>query len=142
MWFASEAPDTSPLWRRASSCLRGRSCPSRLAAWQPYNADMLIAIREATRRFLTGHTPYATYRAYDAPWDMAMPYGPALWGPFIVPQLLRLDFRMITIAGELFVPVWCLEFSSTVSPRDVGAGDDPHRLALGVSRVDVMERKE
>ena len=80
---------------------------TRLAAWQPYHADMLIVIREATRRFLNGHTPYATYRSYDAPWPMVMPYGPALWGPFIVPQWLRFDFRLITIAGELFVPVWC-----------------------------------
>ena len=80
---------------------------TRAAAWQAYGADMLIVIREATRRFLNGHTPYTTYRSYDAPWDMAMPYGPALWGPFLVPQLLRLDFRMVTIIGELFIPVWC-----------------------------------
>ena len=80
---------------------------TRVLAWQPYGADMLIAIREATRRFLNGRTPYATYRTYDAPWNMAMPYGPALWGPFLVPQLLRLDFRFLTIIGELFVPVWC-----------------------------------
>ena len=35
-----------------------------------------------------------------------------------------------------------LVFSSTVSPRDVGAGDDPRLLALGLSRVDVTPRKE
>ena len=68
---------------------------------------MLIVIREATRRFLNGRTPYTTYRTYDAPWNIAMPYGPGLWGPFLVPQLLRLDFRFLTIVGELFVPVWC-----------------------------------
>ena len=79
----------------------------RVLAWQPYGADMLIVIREATRRFLNGRTPYTTYRTYDAPWNIAMPYGPGLWGPFLVPQLLRLDFRFLTIAGELFVPVWC-----------------------------------
>ena len=80
---------------------------TRLMAWQPYGADMLIVIREATRRFLNGHSPYTIYRSYDTTWEMAMPYGPALWGPFVVPQLLRLDFRTVTIAGELFVPVWC-----------------------------------
>src|SRR6476660_5038451 len=32
----------------------------RLAVWNPYHADMLIVIREATRRFLGGHTPYTT----------------------------------------------------------------------------------
>lgn len=79
----------------------------RVIAWQPYGADMLIVIREATNRFLHGRTPYATYRSYDAPWNMVLPYGPALWGPFLIPQLLRLDFRMLTIVGELFVPVWC-----------------------------------
>ena len=80
---------------------------TRILAWQPYQADMLIVIREATRRFLSGRTPYTTYRTYDAPWNMAMPYGPGLWGPFLVAQLLHLDFRFLTIAGELFVPVWC-----------------------------------
>jgi len=80
---------------------------ARLMAWQPYQADMLIVIREATRRFLSGRMPYATYRSYDTTWDMVMPYGPALWGPFVAAQLLRLDFRIVTIAGELFVPTWC-----------------------------------
>jgi hypothetical protein len=80
---------------------------TRVMAWQPYGADMLIVIREATRRFLNGRTPYATYRSYDAPWNMAMPYGPALWGPFLLAQWLRLDFRFLTIVGELFVPLWC-----------------------------------
>src|SRR5207248_11358123 len=67
----------------------------RLAVWLPYHADMLIVIREATRRLLSGHNPYVTYRSYDAPWDMAMPYGPALWGPFVIPQLLHVDFRIV-----------------------------------------------
>src|SRR5205823_6385087 len=31
---------------------------TRLALWLPYQADMLIAIREATRRVLGGHSPY------------------------------------------------------------------------------------
>ena len=80
---------------------------THLAAWLPYHADMLIVIREATRRVLRGRNPYTIYRAFDAPWDMAMPYGPALWGPFVAAQLLRLDFRLLTIVGELLVPVWC-----------------------------------
>lgn len=80
---------------------------TRLLAWQPYQADMLIVVREATRRFISGRTPYTTYRTYDAPWNIAMPYGPALWAPYLIPQLLRLDFRFLTIVGELFVPLWC-----------------------------------
>ncbi len=71
----------------------------------PYSADMLIVIREATRRFLDGGNPYATYRAYDAPWDVVLPYGPLLWGPYLAPQALRTDFRIVTIIGELAVPI-------------------------------------
>lgn len=78
-----------------------------LAVWLPYHADMLIVIREATRRLLAGHNPYAVYRAYDAPWDMAMPYGPLLWGPYVAAQAFRFDFRLLTIAGELTLPIWC-----------------------------------
>jgi hypothetical protein len=94
----------------------------RVLAWQPYGADMLIVIREATRRFLNGRMPYTTYRTYDAPWNIAMPYGPGLWGPFLVPQLLRLDFRFLTIAGELFVPVWCGVAAIVESARGRSAG--------------------
>jgi hypothetical protein len=80
---------------------------TRTVVWLPTQADMLIVIREATHRFLQGKNPYTTYRTYDAPWDMVLPYGPGLWGPFLIPQLLRLDFRMLSIVGQLFVPVWC-----------------------------------
>jgi hypothetical protein len=80
---------------------------TQTVAWEGHRADMLIVIREATRRFLHGHNPYTTYRSYDAPWTMVMPYGPALWAPFLVPQLLHVDFRIVTIIGELFVPLWC-----------------------------------
>ena len=70
----------------------------------PYNADMLVVIREGTRRFLDGSNPYTTYRTYDAPWEMVLPYGPLLWGPFLVPQALHADLRIVTITGELAVP--------------------------------------
>src|SRR3954471_6447891 len=95
---------------------------TRLLAWQPYQADMLIVIREATRRFLSGHTPYTTYRTYDAPWTIAMPYGPALWAPYLLPQLLRLDFRFVTVVGELFVPLWCAVIAATQAARGRIAG--------------------
>lgn len=95
---------------------------TRVLAWQAYGADMLIVVREATRRFLNGRTPYTTYRTYDAPWNIAMPYGPGLWGPFLVPQLLRLDFRFLTIIGELFVPVWCGVAAIVESARGSIAG--------------------
>jgi hypothetical protein len=75
--------------------------------WNGPRADMLIVIREATRHLLRGHNPYSTYRTYDAPWNMILPYGPGLWSPYLVLQWLRVDFRVLTIIGELFVPVWC-----------------------------------
>lgn len=80
---------------------------TREVGWQGHRADMLIVIREATRRFLSGHNPYTTYISYDAPWTMVMPYGPAMWFPFLLPQLLRVDFRVVAIIGELFIPLWC-----------------------------------
>ncbi|HEX7486282.1 MAG TPA: hypothetical protein VF332_09030 [Vicinamibacterales bacterium] len=79
----------------------------RAMLYNPYRADMLIVLREATRRLLGGGDPYGTYHAYDAPWTTVLPYGPVLWGPFLVPQMLRMDLRVITIIGELFVPAWC-----------------------------------
>ena len=76
--------------------------------WHAYGADMLIVIREAGQRFLSGRDPYSTYRnTYDAPWDLVLPYGPMLWGPYLVPQILQLDLRVVTIAGQLFVPTGC-----------------------------------
>jgi hypothetical protein len=76
--------------------------------WNGYRADMLVVIREATQRFLDGRSPYFTYRnTWDAPWDIVLPYGPVLWGPYVPAQLLRLDLRVVTIVGELVVPIWC-----------------------------------
>ena len=70
----------------------------------PFNADMLVVIREGTRRFLDGANPYTMYRTYDAPWDMVLPYGPLLWGPDLCPQAMHADLRIVTITGELAVP--------------------------------------
>ena len=84
-----------------------------LMLWNPFRTDMLVVIREAISRFLEGRTPYATYRAYDAPWDMVMPYGPILWGPFMIPQMAGVDLRVVTILGALFVPV-CSAWAAVV----------------------------
>ena len=96
--------------------------------WHAYGADMLIVIREAGQRFLSGRDPYSTYRdTYDAPWDLVLPYGPMLWGPYLVPQILRLDLRVVTIVGELFVPAGCA-IAATI---EVGRG----RLAYAAAWV-------
>ena len=93
----------------------------RTVVWEPPRADMLIVIREATRRFLRGGNPYTTYRTFDAPWNMVLPYGPALWGPFLLPQLLQIDFRIVTIVGQLFVPVWCGIAAAFEAAQNIGS---------------------
>src|SRR5207302_402125 len=77
---------------------------TRLMAWLPYGADMLIVIREATRRFLNGHSPYTIYRSYDTPWEMAMPYGPVLGGPFVV--LIAARTTMVAVVPVFLMGVW------------------------------------
>ena len=94
--------------------------------WHAYGADMLIVIREAGQRFLSGRDPYFTYRnTYDAPWDLVLPYGPMLWGPYLVPQILRLDLRVVTIVGQLFVPACC----AIAATAEVGRGRLAHAAA-------------
>jgi hypothetical protein len=75
-----------------------------LIVWSPYTADMLLVTREAIRRLLKGHDPYALYHV---PWEAPLPYGPVLWGPFLIPQMLHADYRLVTVVGELFVPLCC-----------------------------------
>jgi hypothetical protein len=78
-----------------------------LVLWNPFRTDMLVVIREAISRFLSGRDPYTTYSAYDAPWVMVMPYGPVLWAPFVVPHVAGADLRVVTLVGALFVPACC-----------------------------------
>lgn len=67
-------------------------------------ADMLIVVQEGIREFLRGNNPYTIYHV---PWPATLPYGPMLWGPYIVPVALHADVRLVTIIGLLFVPVLC-----------------------------------
>jgi hypothetical protein len=69
-----------------------------------FASDMLVVIREGLRRALTGHNPYTIYHV---PWDAPLPYGPLMWGPYMLPLLLRADLRFLTVAGQLFVPAVC-----------------------------------
>ena len=52
----------------------------------PARGDMLTVIELAGRRFLKGGDPYGTYQV---PWQVNLPYGPPLWGPYLLPQLLE-----------------------------------------------------
>jgi hypothetical protein len=40
-----------------------------------------------------------------------------LWGPFLLLQFLRVEFRLLTIVGQLFVPIWCGLAAVTESAR-------------------------
>ncbi len=70
----------------------------------PYRSDMLTVVREAIRQLLKGRDPYALYHV---PWEAPLPYGPMLWAPFVIPQVLHVDLRAVTVMGELFVPACC-----------------------------------
>jgi hypothetical protein len=67
-------------------------------------ADMLVVIELGLRRVLQGRNPYTMYQV---PWDVTLPYGPVLWGPYLIPFLLRADLRFVSLAGALFVPAAC-----------------------------------
>ena len=67
-------------------------------------ADMLIGVQAGLHRMLAGQNPYTLYYV---PWEVPLPYGPLLWGPYAVPMLLGADVRFLTVSGELFVPVTC-----------------------------------
>ncbi len=104
----------------------------------PVLADMLIVVREGTRRFLDGMNPYTHYRTYDAPWDMVLPYGPLLWGPYLVPQALQVDLRVVSIAGALSVPVWAA-VTATVEARRRRAASAAAWLVLLVAIVSSVQ---
>lgn len=64
-------------------------------------ADMLVVIELGVQRFLSGANPYAIYRV---PWEVPLPYGPYLWGPFVIPVTLNADLRILTLITLLTVP--------------------------------------
>lgn len=78
-----------------------------LVWWNPLDslrADMLVIIRQAIHGFLRGRDPYAVYQV---PWDAPLAYGPVLWGPYVIPSMLGVELRYVTLIGEMFVPACC-----------------------------------
>jgi hypothetical protein len=65
-------------------------------------ADMLVVIQQGIRRVLQGRNPYTIYHV---PWEVTLPYGPVMWAPYVVPHVLHVDVRFVSLIGELFVPV-------------------------------------
>jgi hypothetical protein len=70
----------------------------------PMHADMLVVIREGIHRFIRGRDPYILYHV---PWAVPLPYGPMLWGPYVLPAILHADLRFVTLLGALFLPACC-----------------------------------
>jgi hypothetical protein len=70
----------------------------------PARGDMLAVVELAGRKFLRGGNPYG---AYELPWQVYLPYGPPLWAPYLLPEMLRVDLRLLTVSGQLFVPLCC-----------------------------------
>ena len=70
----------------------------------PNRGDMLVIIEHAIAQFRDGGNPYAIHHV---PWDAPLSYGPVLWLPFVVPYMLHVDLRILTLVAQLFVPA-CL----------------------------------
>jgi hypothetical protein len=80
----------------------------------PFRGDMLVLVREGVRRAFEGRNPYTTYHL---PWAAPLSYGPMLWAPYAVPIVLRVDPRLLSVIGELFVPVACAASAITSAAR-------------------------
>ena len=89
----------------------------------PNRGDMLVIIEHAIAQFLDGGNPYAIHHV---PWDAPLSYGPVLWLPFVLPYLLRVDLRILTLAAQLLVPA-CLVLAAGTR---AGRGDLPRAATL------------
>ncbi len=114
LWPRPAEPVARPLrWPLvAGAAIAGIAMTARVAATlapvifagpiDPTRGDMLVIVQHAIDRFLAGGHPYAVHHV---PWDAPLSYGPVLWTPFIVPHTLRVDYRVLTLAAQLTVPV-------------------------------------
>jgi hypothetical protein len=93
-------------WRLLPSVFAGRI--------NPYDADMLVLIENGIERVLHGQDPYTLYHV---PWEAPLAYGPWLWGPYIVPHVLGVDPRVLTLIAHLFVPGACVWAASLLAAR-------------------------
>ena len=89
----------------------------------PNRGDMLVIIEHAIAQFLARGNPYAIHHV---PWDAPLSYGPVLWLPFVVPYVLAIDLRIVTLAAQLVVPA-CLVAAASLR---AGRGDMARAAAL------------
>ena len=89
----------------------------------PNRGDMLVIIEHAIAQFLARGNPYAIHHV---PWDAPLSYGPVLWLPFVVPYVLAIDLRIVTLAAQFVVPA-CLVAAASLR---AGRGDMARAAAL------------
>ena len=89
----------------------------------PNRGDMLIIIEHAIAQFLSRGNPYGIHHV---PWDAPLSYGPVLWLPFVVPHVLRVDLRIVTLVAQLVVPA-CLILAAAMR---LGRRDPARATAL------------
>jgi hypothetical protein len=89
----------------------------------PNRGDMLVIIEHAVAQFLSRGNPYAIHHV---PWDAPLSYGPVLWLPFVLPHVLRVDPRILTLVAQLVVPS-SLILAATIR---AGRGDLARAAAL------------
>jgi hypothetical protein len=89
----------------------------------PNRGDMLVIIEHAIANFLAGLNPYAIHHV---PWDAPLSYGPVLWLPFVLPHVLQIDLRILTLASQHIVP-GCLVLAASGRMR---RGEQSRALGL------------
>jgi hypothetical protein len=80
----------------------------------PNRADMLPVIQKGIGSFLNGFNPYQVYKL---PWNGYLAYGPVLWGPYIIPDYLRIDLRLLGLLCTLILPSFCAFVSIALAVR-------------------------
>jgi hypothetical protein len=108
---ATIAPSASAWWVGLgvvilmSTAFRGWLREILIFPLDPNRADMLVVIQAAIHRLLQGGDPYAMY---NVPWPATLPYGPVMWAPLIVPTVMHVDPRFVTLIGFFFFPIACV----------------------------------
>jgi len=79
-----------------------------------HDADMLVVIENGVDRVLHGMNPYVLYHV---PWEVPLPYGPWLWAPYVLPHVVGMDPRVLTLVAHLVVPGACVWASAVCMTR-------------------------
>ena len=79
----------------------------------PFRADMIPQLIMGLERVFSGQNPYIQiHRPNFVPWPLDFGYGPGLWAPYIIPYVLNIDLRLLSILCALAIPL-TLVFAAT-----------------------------